>query len=99
MSGLPVQRLNASARDAYLAHLAALLPADVRLRFGSTLSADAIAAYVQRIDFDHDALFGVYGAGLDLVGAAHLAFGGDIAELGVSVATGARRRGVGGAII
>ena len=99
MSALPVQRLNANARAAYLAHLVALPPGDVRLRFGSTLPADAISAYVQRIDFDHDALFGVYDAGLDLVGAAHLAFGGDVAELGVSVATGTRRRGVGGAII
>jgi len=99
MTEIPVQRMNANARSAYLAHLLGLGPEDVRLRFGSALSKDAIAAYVGRIDFALDTLFCVHGAALDLLGAAHLAFGADLAELGVSVTPGARRRGVGGALI
>ncbi len=99
MTEIPVQRLNANARDEYLAHLAALEPQDARLRFGSVLSRPGIAAYVEGIDFTSDTLFGVRSPELALVGAAHLAFGKDLAELGVSVLPDARRRGVGGALI
>jgi RimJ/RimL family protein N-acetyltransferase len=99
MTQIPVQRLNANARDEYFAHLAALGPDDARLRFGSVPSRAALAAYVERIDFDVDALFAVRGPELALLGAAHLAFAGDLAELGVSVLPDARRRGVGGALI
>ena len=96
---IPVQRLSANARRAYLAHLVALEDVDVRLRFGSRLPAPAIERYVEGIDFDRDALFGVHGAGMRLVGAAHLAFGDDLAELGLSVSPGSRRKGVGAALI
>ncbi|MFO1325453.1 MAG: GNAT family N-acetyltransferase [Burkholderiales bacterium] len=96
---IPVQRLSASARGAFLAHLLALDANDVRLRFGMVLPPDAIASYVARIDFDVDTLFGVHGDGLELEGAAHLAFGGDIAELGVSVLPSARGRGIGEALV
>lgn len=99
MSALPVRRLLGNAREAYLAHLLALEGDDVRLRFGSPLSPAAIAAYVERIDFDVDTIFGVYGEALDLVGAAHVAFAGDFAELGVSVMSSQRRRGVGTALV
>jgi len=71
----------------------------VRLRFGSPLPRESIAAYVARIDFDTDSLFGVYGDALELCGAAHLAFGAELAELGISVLPHARRRGIGGALI
>jgi ribosomal protein S18 acetylase RimI-like enzyme len=96
---IPVQRLSENARGAFLTHLLALDAEDVRLRFGSPLSPDAIAAYVQRIDFDVDTMFGVYVDAFELAGAAHLAFGGDLAELGVSVLPGARGRGIGGALL
>ena len=99
MTPPPVQRLGASAREAYLEHLLKLGPEDAHLRFGTTLSPEGIHAYVGHIDFGNDAIFGVYGEDLSLVGAAHLAFGGDLAELGVSVLSDARRRGVGGALI
>jgi hypothetical protein len=65
-SGLPskaqfthagVQRLNAGARDLLKTHFVALEPEDRRLRFGGSLSADSIAAYVVGIDFDRDAVF------------------------------------------
>jgi len=99
LAAIPVQRLGASARRAYLAHLLALEDRDVRLRFGARLPPAAIERYVEAIDFDVDALFGVHGEGLMLVGAAHLAFGGDLAEIGLSVSAGARRKGVGAALI
>jgi len=96
---MPVQRLSASARRAYLAHLITLEDRDVRLRFGSRVPSSSIERYVEAIDFDRDALFGVHDEALRLVGAAHLAFGGDLAELGLSVLAGARRQGVGAALI
>lgn len=99
MTGMPVQRLSASARDPYLAHLLALPANDVRLRFGTPQSASTIAAYVAGIDFDADVIFAVHGDALALAGAAHLAFGSDLAELGVSVLPEARRRGIGAALV
>jgi ribosomal protein S18 acetylase RimI-like enzyme len=97
---IPVQRLTAGARDAYRAHLAALDPDDTRLRFGSVIGRDAIAAYVDRIDFDRDVVFGVRDDALRVVGAAHLAMLDDgTAELGVSVDRDHRRRGMGGALV
>jgi GNAT superfamily N-acetyltransferase len=98
-TALPVQRLAGSARDAYLAHLLALGPDDVRLRFGTALAGAAVTAYVDGIDFGTDAIFGVYDDRLALAGAAHLAFSRELAELGVSVVPGARRRGIGGALV
>ena len=96
---IPVQRLGANATSEYLTHLLALSPGDGHLRFGATLSADAIADYVNGIDFDTDEVFGVYGDQLRLVGAAHLGFRGETAELGVSVLPEARGRGTGGALV
>ena len=96
---IPVQRLGANAGRDYLAHLQALPLADVHLRFGATLSADAIAAYVGGIDFDSDEVFGIHGDGVRLIGAAHLGFRAEAAELGVSVLPGHRGRGVGAALV
>ena len=99
MTSIPVQRLSVHSRDTFRTHLQALGPDDVRLRFGTPLGQEAIAAYVERIDFDSDVIFGVFGGALMLEGAAHLAFSGDLAELGVSVLAHARGRGVGGALV
>jgi len=96
---LPVQRLSASARAPYLAHLLALSGDDVRLRFGAPQGVSAITAYVDRIDFDADVIFAVHGDALALAGAAHLAFAGDLTELGVSVLPDVRRRGIGAALV
>ena len=51
----PVQRLSAKAAEAYAAHLRALDPDDVQLRFGVPQTRAAIDACVARIDFDADA--------------------------------------------
>jgi GNAT superfamily N-acetyltransferase len=96
---IPVQRLGAMAAAQYLEHLLALPPEDARLRFGSVGSAETIAKYVDGIDFDADEVFGVHGEGLKLVGAAHLAFSSESAELGVSVLPDQRGRGIGEALV
>jgi GNAT superfamily N-acetyltransferase len=93
-----VQHLGASARPALHAHFLALPLEDRRLRFGSSLSADAVAAYVDGIDFDRDELFGVHDDRLVLVGVAHLGLGEDVAELGLSVVPTHRGRGTGSAL-
>ena len=96
---IPVQRLGAIAATRYHEHLLALPPGDARLRFGSAITAETITKYVRGIDFDTDEVFGVHGHGLALVGAAHLAFAGETAELGVSVLPEQRGRGVGEALV
>jgi GNAT superfamily N-acetyltransferase len=98
MSTLPVQRLDERARGALRAHFLALTPDDRRLRFGSSLSADAVAAYVDGIDLYRDAVFAVHDDNLALVGVAHLALGAEHAELGLSVLPVHRGRGVGSAL-
>jgi len=98
VSDIPVQRLTEAARPKLLDHFMRLDANDVRLRFGSPLGPDAIAAYVQGIDFDTDAVFGVYEEELELAAVAHVAFGADGAELGISVLPGHRSRGIGTAL-
>ena len=99
MSSIHVQRLGESARPRLLEHFLGLGAEDVRLRFGAHLGAEGISpAKVERIDFDRDAAFGVYDDDLGLVAAAHVAFGTDGAELGVSVLPEYRSRGIGSAL-
>jgi len=81
------------------AHFVALEAEDRRLRFGVPLSDDAVRAYVARIDFERDAVFGVYDDELHLIGAAHVARSEAHAELGVSVLPAHRGRGVGSALL
>ena len=95
---IPVQRLTESARAALVTHFLALPTEDRRLRFGSSLSPESIVAYIDKIDFDRDAVFGVHDDRLALVGVAHVAFGDDLAELGLSVLPAHRGQGVGGAL-
>ena len=98
VSAIPVQRLTEAARPKLRDHFLRLDANDIRLRFGAPLGPDGVAAYVQGIDFDTDAVFGVYEDELELAAAAHVAFGPDGAELGVSVLPGYRGRGIGSAL-
>ncbi|MGH8721901.1 MAG: GNAT family N-acetyltransferase, partial [Burkholderiales bacterium] len=82
-------------RAKFATHLRALGTEDRRLRFGLPLSDAAIDAYVARIDFGRDAVFGVFDDALQLAGAAHLARADAHAELGVSVLPAHRGRGIG----
>src|SRR5262245_63753656 len=81
-SSVEIQRLTKAARPALAAHFLALSTDDRRLRFGASLSAERIEAYVAEIDFGRDAVFGVFDDRLALIGVAHVAFLGDAAELG-----------------
>lgn len=99
MTAVAVQRLNEGLRAEVALHFLALSAEDRRLRFGRPLAAEGIAAYVDGIDFEHDAMFGVHDDRLKLVGVAHVAFGDELAELGLSVLSGHRGRGVGSALI
>jgi len=69
----PVSELSRINRPALERHLLALDPHDRRLRFDTPPSDAAVHAYVARIDFDRDAVFGVFDEELAIVGAAHLA--------------------------
>lgn len=94
-----VQRLTEASRPSLERHFLSLEPEDVRLRFGANIAAAAIASYVARIDFDVDAVLGVHDESLSIIGVAHVAFTGDLAELGVSVLSGHRGRGIGTALL
>jgi GNAT superfamily N-acetyltransferase len=96
---IPIRELSRVERHALESHFLALDGEDRRLRFGASLNDDAVRAYVERIDFERDALFGVYDDPLRLVGAAHVARGKGHAELGVSVLPANRGRGIGGALL
>lgn len=97
-SAAEVQRLTEGARPALVAHFLALPADDRRLRFGASLSAERIAAYVAEIDFGRDAVFGIFDDALTLVGVAHVAFADDVAELGISVLPEYRGCGAGRAL-
>jgi GNAT superfamily N-acetyltransferase len=98
MITVAAQRLKADGRSLLVAHFLALSIKDRYLRFGTPLAPSAIADYVDRIDFAHDAVFGVHDDRLVLVAAAHVAFEDDVAELGLSVLPAHRGRGIGGAL-
>jgi hypothetical protein len=98
MSSIPVQRLNEQARNRVLAHFLSLSAEDRRLRFGSSLSEEGVASYVDRIDFARDAAFAIHDDSLLIIGIVHVALAVDHAELGLSVLPGHRGRGVGSAL-
>ena len=94
-----VQRLDEGLRAEVSVHLLALSADDTRLRFGGPMAAEGIAHYVDGIDFERDAVFGVHDDRLALVGVGHLAFSDELAELGLSVLSGHRGRGIGRALV
>jgi hypothetical protein len=64
------------------------------------MSAEGIYAYVDKFDFDRDAVLGVFDENLQLTGVAHLALDPerDAAELGISVLPEHRGQGIGTAL-
>lgn len=95
---LTVQRLHEGLRATLVAHFLALSTKDRHLRFGTPFGLTAIASYVDRIDFDRDAVFGVHDDHQVLIGAAHLAIADGLAELALSVLPEHRRQGIGAAM-
>ena len=94
-----VRELSRLDRESLEPHFLALGSEDRRLRFGAPLKDDAVRTYASRIDFEHDAAFGVHDDALRLIGVAHLARSLGHAELGVSVLPAHRGRGIGGALL
>ena len=100
-----VKELSERDRRRVLRHLLALDSNDRLLRFGSMIPDEQITAYVGKIDFSRDIVFGVLNNVFQLVGMGHLAFASadgrksttkqQIAEFGVSVSASARGQGVG----
>ena len=102
-----VKVLGKRDRRRMLKHFLALDDADRLLRFGTVLPDAQVHAYVERIDFSRDIVFGVVSRGFQLVGVGHLAFAPPqpapagtavrkrVAEFGVSVSKSARGQGVG----
>ena len=94
-----VTELSLIHRSSLLRHFLALDGDDRRLRFGIAPSDTSVRTYVARIDFERDALFGVFDDELALAGVAHVARAREHAELGVSVLRPHRNRGLGGALL
>jgi GNAT superfamily N-acetyltransferase len=94
-----IRQLSRLERLALEKHFVALGSEDRRLRFGVPLNDFAIRQYIARIDFEQDAVFGVFDDDLHLLGAAHLAHDNGHAELGISVLEGHRSRGIGAALL
>lgn len=96
-----IRRLNARHRERIAGHLLALDQQDRYLRFGYAANDAQIRAYVDKLDFERDVVFGIYNWRLRLVAMAHLAHSVDrsydaCAEFGVSVLPTARGHGYGG---
>lgn len=94
-----IRELSRLERAALEQHFLALGGDDRRLRFGVQMGDSALRAYAAGIDFERDAVFGVSGEDLRLLGVAHLARGAGHAELGISVLEQGRGRGLGGALL
>ena len=93
-----VHQLDRSHLPLMHCHFGGLGPEDRRLRFGTALPTQQIAAYVDAIPFERDVVLGVYGDDLDLIGVAHLACWPGAAELGLSVLPNFRGTGIGSAL-
>ncbi len=95
-----IRRLGARHRGRIARHLKALDERDRYLRFGYLANDEQIQAYVDSLDFEQDAIFGIYNRRLELVAMAHLAHSVDrsfdaCAEFGVSVLPSVRGHGYG----
>src|SRR5687768_10231917 len=99
MNDTSTVRLREPDRALLGAHFLALAPEDRRLRFGSTISDEAIAGYAARIDFRRDCVFAVHDDDLRPVAVVHVALSGATAELGLSVLPGFRGHGNGDALL
>jgi RimJ/RimL family protein N-acetyltransferase len=96
-----VQKLAAVQRPQLLRHLLDLSTADRRMRFGASMQDEAVAHYVEGIDFARDKVFGIFGLDMEVVGMAHLALdrAQRFAELGLSVDAHERGKGFGFALL
>lgn len=86
-------------RARVLQHLRNLPEHDLWLRFGYAVTDDALRAYVRKLHFSRDAIFGIFDEAADLLALGHLGFDKNVssktAEFGLSVLPRARRRSFG----
>lgn len=101
MTATPVSRspyaivpLGPDARDELRTHLLALDAADRCLRFGVAADDESVGRYVASIDFAATPVLAARDPLGCLLGMAHVALAGGVADLGLSVAAEARGRGV-----
>ncbi len=105
-----VKQLAERDRRRIVKHFLGLDDSDRLLRFGTVLPDELVAAYVGKIDFSNDTIYGVYNRVFKLVAVGHLAFAPKetlspgkanattkdrVAEFGVSVSKSARGLGIG----
>lgn len=95
MSTMSLRRVLLFERNEYADHLKRLGPGDRILRFELPASDAYIDRYVDRVHFVQDAVFGAFDDTLRLRGAAHVAIADRTADLGLSVESGWRGRGIG----
>lgn len=88
------QRLGRDALPDIVMHLTALDDADRRMRFGRPMNDEALLRHAMALDFQRDALFGLFDASCRLAALAHVARGLHEAEVGLSVLPIARRQGL-----
>ena len=98
-----VRELHAGHREKIRSHLLNLSDQDRSMRFGMHTRDEVIEKYVANLNFNADALFGVFDHGLKLIGFAHLAYPllngkHPTAEFGVSVNEEGRGKGIGSAL-
>jgi RimJ/RimL family protein N-acetyltransferase len=102
---VPIRELHAGHAKEILQHLLRLNDGDRRLRFGTQTSDEIIGRYVGGLDFNKDAIFGIFDLNLKLIGMAHLAYLPEVqghvraAEFGVSVLPEGRSQGYGTALL
>ena len=102
---VPIRELHAGHADQILRHFLQLNDEDRRLRFGTQTPDEVIARYVRGLDFNKDAIFGIFDLNLKLIGMAHLAYLPELkgqaraAEFGVSVLPEGRSQGFGTALL
>jgi GNAT superfamily N-acetyltransferase len=104
-----VKQLAERDRRRVLNHFLTLDDSDRLLRFGTVLPDEQVGAYVHKINFSNDTVYGVYNRLFRLVAVGHLAFAPKealaqcrdmtakekVAEFGVSVSRSARGLGIG----
>lgn len=94
-----IAQLGPHHRGRVLEHLRRLSERDLWLRFGYPVTDDALRAYVRKLHFSRDAIFGIFDEAADLLALGHLGFdknaSSKTAEFGLSVIPHARRRGYG----
>ena len=100
-----IDRLQESARAFITEHFLALSVRDRYLRFATAAPPHLVTRYVDAIDFTRDVVLGVHDGSVRveeqgaLVGVAHTAFEGDLAEFGVSVLPEHRGNGLGSRLL